>query len=97
MIAVIHGYGRETFPWHAHIEPQTTDKVFRTPEGIKPDGIVARVGPTAFAESLKATRLPVVIVLSIRLKGHAFPHVIGSLAGTSRSAADPFRSHGFVR
>jgi LacI family transcriptional regulator len=96
IIAGILDYAREHGPWHVHIEPQMPDDVFRPPEGVKLDGIIARVGSSAFAESLKATRLPVVNVSSIRLEGHAFPRVIGSLEGTSRFAADLFRSRGFV-
>lgn len=96
IIAGILEYAREHGPWHVHIEPHGADDVFNAPEGLKLDGIIARVGSAAFATSLKASRLPVVNVSSIRLEGHAFPRVIGSLEGTSRFAADLFRARGFV-
>lgn len=96
IIAGILDYAREHGPWHVHLETQLQGDVFRPPDGVKLDGIIARVGTPALAESLGAMRLPVVNVSSIRLEGYHFPRVIGSLEGTSRFAADMFRARGFI-
>jgi LacI family transcriptional regulator len=89
-------YARDHGPWHVHIEPLGTDEPLRKPEGVRIDGIIARVGSAALGAELRATGLPVVNVSSIRLAGYDFPRVIGSLEGTSRMAADMFRSRGFT-
>ena len=96
IIGGILEYAREHGPWHVHIEPHGPEDAYRIPEGVPLDGIIARVGTVAFAESLKTAGVPVVNVSSIRLEGHSFPRVIGSLEATSRRAAELFRSRGFV-
>ena len=96
IIAGILDYAREHGPWHVHIEPLGPDEPLRTPEGVTLDGIIARVGTSAFGDALRATGVPVVNVSSIRLEGCAFPRVIGSLEGTSRMAAGLFSSRGFT-
>ncbi len=97
IVSGILEYARDHGHWHVHIEPQTSEDTFTPPEGVRLDGIIARVGTAAQARALAATGLPVVNVSSIRLEGGpVFPRVIGSLEATSRLAAEHFRSRGFV-
>lgn len=96
IISGILEHAREHGPWHVHLEPHGEEEVFRPPEGVEIDGIIARVASEKFARSLVATGLPVVNVSSIRIPGYDFPRVIGSLEGVSRMAVDLFRSRGFV-
>lgn len=94
---LIHGvlvYEKMHGPWDVWIEPRGQKESLRLPQGWKGNGIIARVSTKTTAEMLSKSRVPVVNVSGIRIKGVNFPRVCTDNDKFSQVAVSHFFDRG---
>lgn len=82
-------------PWKIMVEARGLEEHLRVPPRLKCAGVIARVAYPAMARELRALRVPVVNVSSIRIPGVNFPLVKGDSALAAELAATHLREKGF--
>jgi LacI family transcriptional regulator len=95
VIAGIHRYSRANADWQLFVEPRGTEQRRWLPKNWKGDGVIARVGFTDLARSLKAMRVPVVNVSGIVLPKVDFPRVVSDQVAAAEMAAVYLLGRGF--
>ncbi len=95
VIAGVHRYSREHGGWQLFVEPRGVDQRRWLPTAWKGDGVIARVGFTDLAKSLKLLKLPVVNVSGITLPKVNFPRVISDQVAAANLAAEHLLARGF--
>lgn len=95
VIAGIHRYSREHGGWQLFVEPRGVDQRRWLPSAWKGDGVIARVGFTDLAKSLKLLKLPVVNVSGITLPRVNFPRVISDQIAAANLGAEHLLARGF--
>jgi len=95
VIAGVHRYSREHGGWQLFVEPRGVDQRRWLPTAWKGDGVIARVGFTDLAKSLKMLKLPVVNVSGITLPRVNFPRVVSDQVAAANLAAEHLLARGF--
>lgn len=95
VIAGVHRYSRANADWQLFVEPRGTEQRRWLPKNWKGDGVIARVGFSDLAKSLKSLKLPVVNVSGIVLPNVDFPRVVSDQVAAAEMAAEYLLGRGF--
>ena len=95
IISGIHSYARGHPEWQLLIEARGRKEAVDLPRGWLGSGIVGRIGDEAEAKYLRSTKLPVVNVSALQVKGPQFPRVAMDVKAAGEMAAKYFIERGF--
>ncbi|HEX4084234.1 MAG TPA: DNA-binding transcriptional regulator [Chthoniobacteraceae bacterium] len=95
IISGVHACARVHPEWQLFVEARGRDETLELPRGWHCDGIIARIGDEAEARYLRSTRLPVVNVSALQVKGPQFPRVATDVKAAGEMAVKYFIERGF--